>query len=87
MDICEKYEKLVKQRRAAVKKWQKSNKERVELYKKKYLEKNREKSIKSSSNYNHNNKDKYKEYQALYRSSRFLRALPFFAENVYPIDN
>jgi hypothetical protein len=78
MDISEKYARLVEQRRTAVKKWQKSNKDKVESYKRQYLEKNREKSIKSSSNYNHNNKDKYKEYQLLYRSSRFLRQLPFY---------
>lgn len=74
----EAYARLVEQRRAAVKKWQKSNKEKVDFYKKQYLAKNKEKSIKSSQNYIHNNKDKYKEYQVLYRSSRFLRQLPFY---------
>jgi len=74
----EAYERLVAQRRAAVKKWQKSNKDKVESYKRQYLEKNREKSIQGSSNYNRNNKEKYKEYQLLYRSSRFLRQLPFY---------
>jgi hypothetical protein len=74
----EAYAKLLEQRRAAVKKWQSSNKDKVESYKKRYLEKNRDKSVKNSATYNTNNKDKYKEYQLLYRSSRFLRQLPFY---------
>ena len=78
--VAEKYERLVEQRRAAVKKWQKSNKEKVDYYKKQYLAKNKEKSIKSSQNYIHNNKDKYKEYQLLYRQSKLLRQLPFYNE-------
>jgi len=78
LTVAEKYERLVAQRRAAVKKWQKSNKEKVEYYKKQYLAKNKEKSIKSSQNYIHNNKDKYKEYQLLYRQSKLLRQLPFY---------
>ena len=74
----EAYEKLIEQRRTAVKKWQKSNKDKVGIYQRKYLQKNKDKMVKYASNYNHNNKDKYKEYQLLYRSSRFLRQLPFY---------
>jgi hypothetical protein len=33
------------------------------------------------TNYNNNNKDKYKEYQVLYRTSKLLRQLPFFAND------
>ena len=78
----DKYQKIAEQRRAAVKKWNKQNKDKVEIYKKRYLEKNRNKSIKYSANYNANNKDKYKEYQLLYRSSRFLRQLPFYSNDI-----
>jgi hypothetical protein len=78
----EAYAKLLEQRRAAVKKWNKQNKDKVDIYKKRYLEKNRNKSIKYATNYNTNNKDKYKEYQLLYRSSRLLRQLPFWGEYV-----
>jgi len=74
----EAYEKLIEQRRIAVKKWQKLNKNKVEIYQKKYLQKNKDKMVKYATNYIHNNKDKYKEYQLLYRQSKLLRQLPFY---------
>lgn len=77
----EAYAKLLEQRRSAVKKWQNSNKDKVESYKKRYLEKNRDKSVKNSAKYNNNNKDKYKEYQQLYRRCKFLRQLPFWYDD------
>jgi hypothetical protein len=80
----EKYEKLLKQRTAAVKKWQSKNIDKVSVYKKAYFEKNKDKWIKTSTNYNNNNKDKYKEYQNIYRSTRFLRKLPFWYDNESP---
>jgi hypothetical protein len=86
MDIAEKYERLMTQRRNAVKGWQKRNKDRVVEYQKEYVKKNRDKAVKYSSNYNNNNKDKYKEYQVLYRTSKLLRQLPFFTEDE-PIAN
>jgi hypothetical protein len=84
MDIAEKleaYEKLMTQRRNAVKGWQRRNKDKVIEYKKEYVKKNRDKAVKYATNYNRNNKDKYKEYQLLYRQSYLLRKLPFFAND------
>jgi hypothetical protein len=78
MDIVEKYERLMTQRRNAVKGWQKRNKDRVVEYQKQYVQKNRDKAVRYSTNYINNNKDKYKEYQLSYRKSYFLRQLPFF---------
>jgi hypothetical protein len=77
----EKYNKLMSQRREAVKRWQKRNKDKVVEYQKSYIKNNRDKAVKYATNYNNNNKDKYKEYQVLYRSSYFLRKLPFFTED------
>jgi hypothetical protein len=82
----EKYEKLLKQRNAAVKKWQSKNIDRVSVYKKAYFEKNKDKWVKTSTNYNNNNKDKYKEYQNTYRQSKLLRKLPFWNDDESPTD-
>jgi hypothetical protein len=81
MDIAEKYEKLMTQRRNAVKGWQKRNKDKVVEYQKEYVKKNRDKAVRYATNYNKNNKDKYKEYQVLYRTSKLLRQLPFFTND------
>jgi hypothetical protein len=81
MQYKEKYEKILQQRVTAVRKWQSANKDKVAEYKKKYAQKNKEIAIKNSTKYNNNNKDKYKEYQLLYRSSRLLRQLPFWGED------
>jgi hypothetical protein len=77
----EKYEKLITQRKNAVRKWQKNNHDKVAEYQKTYIQKNRDKTIKNSTKYNNNNKDKYKEYQQLYRRCKFLRQLPFWYDD------
>jgi hypothetical protein len=77
----EKYNKLMSQRREAVKRWQKRNKNKVVEYQKSYIKNNRDKAIKYTLNWTSNNKDKYKEYQVLYRQSKLLRQLPFFTED------
>ena len=81
VEKLEAYERLMTQRRNAVKGWQKRNKDKVNEYKKHYAQNNRDKAVRYSTNYINNNKDKYKEYQELYRTSKLLRQLPFFANN------
>jgi hypothetical protein len=81
VEKLEAYERMVIQRRNAVKGWQKRNKDKVIEYKKEYVQKNRDKAVRYSTNYINNNKEKYKEYQQLYRQSYFLRKLPFFAND------
>jgi hypothetical protein len=80
LSLEEKYAKLVRQRTDAVLRWQQKNKDKVAIYQKTYIEKNKNKFVKTASAYNKSNKDKYKEYQKLYRQSRLLRALPFFQD-------
>ena len=82
MDIAEKYEKLMTQRRNAVKGWQKRNKDKVIEYQKQYVQKNRDKAVRYSTNYINNNKDKYKEYQNYYRNTVELRRLPFWGAEI-----
>lgn len=81
ISIEEKYAKLVRQRTDAVLRWQQKNKDKVAGYQKTYIEKNKNKFVKSATAYNTSNKDKYKEYQKLYRQSKLLRVLPFFQED------
>ena len=80
----EKYEKLMAQRRKAVLKWNKSNKDRVSVYQKRYLEKNRDRAISYNKNYLNDeaNKQKYKDYQRGYRITAKLRQMPFFGEEI-----
>jgi hypothetical protein len=74
----EKYKKLVQQRRDAVVRWQSKNKDKVSEYKRTYAQKNKLMALKSSTRYNINNSEKYKQYQSEYRSTKLLRRLPFF---------
>ena len=78
IEKLEAYEKMVIQRRNAVKGWQRRNKDKVIEYKKEYVKKNRDKAVRYATNYNKNNKDKYKEYQEAYRKTTSFRKLPFW---------
>jgi len=78
----EKYKKLVQQRKEAVIRWQQKNRDRTREYQRNYNKTHKEQVIKTSSNYNNNNIDKYKQYQAEYRAKRrLLRELPFNTDN------
>jgi hypothetical protein len=81
LTIEEKYAKLIKQRTSAVIRWQQKNKDKVSGYQKTYIEKNKNKLIKTATEYNKSNKDKYKEYQSNYRQTKLLRKLPFYDGN------
>lgn len=63
-----KYEKIAEQRRTAVKKWQKNNKEQVRSWQKKYAQKEKDRFVQYAKNYQIANKDKYNEYQTKYRA-------------------
>jgi len=80
----EKYKRLLEQRRKAVLKWNKANKDRTLIYQKRYLEKNRDRAITYNNNYlkDEKNKEKYKDYQAGYRITKRLRQMPFFGEEI-----
>lgn len=76
LDI-EKFKKLIEQRKQAVVRWQSKNKDKVAEYKKRYAQKNKTMSLKSTSQNRINNPDKYKQYQAEYRKKRkLLKELP-----------
>ena len=80
-----KYEKIAEQRRTAVKKWQKNNKEQVRSWQKKYAQKEKDRFVQYAKNYQIANKDKYNEYQIKYRSQlkeynklvKVFKQLPF----------
>lgn len=73
----EKFKKLIEQRKQAVVRWQRKNKDKVAEYKKRYAQKNKTMSLKSTSQNRINNPDKYKQYQAEYRKKRkLLKELP-----------
>jgi len=84
LTIEEKYERLRIQRLNAVLKWNNSNRDRVQVYQKRYLEKNRDKAISYTKNHlkDEKNKEAYKEYQAGYRITKRLRQMPFFGEEI-----
>jgi hypothetical protein len=83
--VYTKYEKIAEQRRTAVKKWQKNNKEQVRSWQKKYAQKEKDRFVQYAKNYQIANKDKYNEYQIKYRSQlkeynklvKVFKQLPF----------
>jgi hypothetical protein len=78
IELIEKYNKLVLQRKMAVVKWQQKNKDKVAEYKKRYNETHKDRTKISSAKYNSKHSNEYKEYQKLYRSTKLLRKLPFY---------
>lgn len=78
----EKYKKLVQQRRDAVIRWQSKNKDKVSEYKRTYAQKNKLMALKSSTQYNINNSEKYKQYQKTYRMTSLFRKMPFFEYDI-----
>lgn len=82
IEIAEKYKKVMAQRSNATKAWIKRNRGRVNEYNKQYQKKlyaekkaNKEPKEKVIS---YNDPEKYKQYQAEYRATKYLRKLPFF---------
>jgi hypothetical protein len=78
----EKFKKLIEQRKAAVKKWQNNNKDKVAEYKKRYAQKNKVMYVRNATKSRINCPEKYKQYQSLYRATRLLRQLPYFDHEI-----
>jgi len=87
LSIEEKYERLMAQRRNAVKKWSANHRDRVNGYSKKYqaklyLEKKANSNHTGEKIKHYSDEAKYKEYQRGYRITKRLRQMPFFGEEI-----